>query len=339
VGTISHPGGTRELGSALRRWARHGVGVVRVLDRHGFGTVEPGQLLAAGPDGQTSGLLYLGALDPVAVPLAREASAAPAVRDAHVAEVDAVDAGLACAGGATLLGHPMPAELAEALGTALAEARPAALASTADGARQLVLTGPEMADRLGGLGAPEADDLVADAAARLLRRGATSTERITEGGLDILLDLWIPVPTVLVVGSGAIGDALLAQAGLLGWAGRRVTELADARDAMAEFTDADVLVLLDHGPRFDALLVDGVRRGRGFLGVLGSRRTQAGRHKRLTEAGLSAQELARLHGPVGLDLGARTPAETAVSIVAEVIATRAGRAASSLAATEGRIGA
>jgi xanthine dehydrogenase accessory factor len=339
VGTISHPGGTRELGRALRRWARHGVGVVRVLDRHGFGTVEPGQLLAAGPDGQTSGLLYLGALDPVAVPLAREASAAPAVRDAHVAEVDAVDAGLACAGGATLLGHPMPAELAEALGAALAEARPAALASTADGARQLVLTGAEMADRLGGLGAPEADDLVAGAAARLLRRGATSTERITEGGLDILLDLWIPVPTVLVVGSGAIGDALLAQAGLLGWAGRRVTELDDARDAMAEFTDADVLVLLDHGPRFDALLVDGVRRGRGFLGVLGSRRTQAGRHKRLTAAGLSAQELARLHGPVGLDLGARTPAETAVSIVAEVIATRAGRAASSLAATEGRIGA
>lgn len=313
--------------------------MVRVLDRHGFGTVEPGQLLAAGPEGQTSGLLYLGALDPVAVPLAREASAAPAVRDAHVAEVDAVDAGLACAGGATLLGHPMPAELAEALGSALAEARPAALASTADGARQLVLTGPEMADRLGGLGAPEADDLVADAAVRLLRRGATSTERITEGGLDILLDLWIPVPTVLVVGSGAIGDALLAQAGLLGWAGRRVTELADARAVMAEFTDADVLVLLDHGPRFDALLVDGVRRGRGFLGVLGSRRTQDGRRRRLTAAGLSTEELAQLHGPVGLDLGARTPAETAVSIVAEVIAVRAGRAASSLAASEGRIGA
>jgi xanthine dehydrogenase accessory factor len=338
VSVISNPAGTRELGSALRRWARHGVGVVRVLDRHGFGTVEPGQLLAAGPDGQTSGLLYLGALDPVAVPLAREASAAPAVRDAHVAEAAAVDAGLACAGGATLLGHPMPAELADALGTALAEGRRAALASTADGAHQLVLTGPELADRLGGLGAPEADELAADAARRLLRRGATSTERITEGGLDVLLDLWVPVPTVLVVGAGAIGEALLAQAALLGWAGLRVTELADAGAAMAEFTDADVLVLLDHGPEFDALLIDGVRRGRGFLGALGSRRTQAARRERLTAAGLTAEELARLHGPVGLDLGARTPAETAVSIVAEVIAGRSGRAASSLAGSEGRIG-
>ncbi|MBO0876877.1 MAG: XdhC family protein, partial [Pseudonocardia sp.] len=241
-------------------------------------------------------------------------------------------------GGATLLGHPMPAELADALGAALAEGRPGALASTADGAHQLVLTGPELADRLGRLGTPEADELVVDAARRLLRRGATSTERITEGGLDVLLDVWIPVPTVLVVGAGAIGDALLAQAGLLGWAGRRATELADASTAMAEFTDADVLVLLDHGPEFDALLIDGVRRGRGFLGALGSRRTQAARRERLTAEGLSAAELALLHGPVGLDLGARTPAETAVSIVAEVIAARSGRVASSLAASEGRIG-
>ncbi len=333
-----NPADTRELGSALRRWAPHGVGVVRVLDRHGFGTVEPGQLLAAGPAGETLGRLYLGALDPVAVPLAQQASAGPAVRDAHVAESDAVDVGLACAGGATLLGHPMPAELADALGTALAEGRPAALASTADGARQLVLTGPDLTDRHGGLGTPEADDLAAAVAGRLLRRGATSTERITEAGLDVLLDLWVPVPTVLVVGAGAIGDALLAQSGLLGWTGRVVTELAEARAALAEFTDADVLVLLDHAPAFDALLVDGVRSGRGFLGALGSRRTQAARRERLTAAGLTVGELARLHGPVGLDLGARTPAETAVSIVAEVIAVRSGRAATALAATEGRIG-
>jgi xanthine dehydrogenase accessory factor len=338
VSDTSAPSVNRELGAALRRWARHGVGVVRVLERHGFGTVESGQLLAASSAGETAGRVYLGALDTVAVPLAHAALAGPGARRADVAEAPAVAAGLACAGGATLLGHPLPAALAEALGAALADGQPAALASTADGARQLVLTGPELAEGHGGLGA-DADRVVAEVAGRLLRHGATVTERITEGGLDVLLDLWVPVPTVLVVGRGAIGDALLAQAALLGWAGAQITELDAARAAVATFTEADVLVLLDHAGAFDAVLVDGIARGRGFLGALGSRRTQAARRSRLTAAGLSEDELARLHAPVGLDLGARTAAETAVSIVAEVIAARGGRGGSALAGNDGRIGA
>jgi len=338
VSDISAPSVNRELGVALRRWARHGVGVVRVLEHHGFGTVESGQLLAASSAGETAGQVYLGALDTVAVPLAHAALSGPGTRGAQVAEEPAVAAGLACAGGATLLGHPLPAELAGALGAALVDGLPAALASTSDGASQLVLTGPELATQHGGLGAA-ADRTVAELAQRLLRQGATSTERITDAGLDVLLDLWVPVPTVLVVGSGAIGDALLAQATLLGWAGRRITELGAARGALAEFTEADVLVLLDHAGKFDELLVDGIRRGRGFLGALGSRRTQAARRSRLIAAGLTEAELAQLHGPVGLDLGARTPAETAVSIVAEVIAARSGRAAKALADIQGRIGA
>jgi xanthine dehydrogenase accessory factor len=314
------------------------VGVVRVLDRHGLGTVEPGQILVANDGGELAGSVYLGAFDAVAVPLANAALRAPDTRSAHVSEAPAVAAGLACGGGATLLAHPLPTDVAEALGGALAGGRPAALASTADGHSHLVLTGPELAVVRGGLGSSEADDAVAAVAGQLLRRGATVTERIVEGGLDVLLDLWVPVPTVLVVGSGVIGDALLAQADLLGWAGHRVTELDEARGAVATFTDADVLVLLDHAGAFDTVLADGLRRGRGFIGALGSRRTQSARRQRLTAAGLTAGELGRLHGPVGLDLGARTPAETAVSIVAEVLADRGGRGGAALAATDGRIG-
>jgi xanthine dehydrogenase accessory factor len=139
------------------------------------------------------------------------------------------------------------------------------------------------------------------------------------------------------VGSGAIGAALVAQAELLGWATEVATTEPEATAAVAAFTDADVLVLLDHAPRFDATLVAGLR-GRGFIGALGSRRTQAARWERLRRAGVTEDELARLHGPVGLDLGARTPAETAVSIVAQVVAARSGRGGSALTSSEQRIG-
>jgi xanthine dehydrogenase accessory factor len=330
--------GLRELGAALRRWAPDGVGVVRVLARHGFGTVESGQLVAGTAGGAVAGALYRGVLDVAVRPLAADAVSAARTEQAHVAEAAALDAGLACSGGATLLGHPLPAVQAAALGEALERGVPAALVSTVDGVGALVLTGPELGEVHGSLG-PSGPDAEAVAAARsLLRRGATATERVPAGDVELLVDIWVPVPSVLVAGAGGIGDALLAQAALLGWAARADTDLAAVHACVAAFTDADVLVLLDHDPAFDVVLVDALRRGRGFIGALGSRRTQAARRERLLAAGLTEAELGRLHGPVGLDLGARTPAETAVSIVAQVVAARSGRAGRELAASDGRIG-
>ncbi|GJF05725.1 XdhC family protein [Pseudonocardia sp. D17] len=331
----------RELGRALQRWAGAGmpaVGVVRVLDRHGFGTVESGQLVASTPGGDAVGVLYRGALDDTVRPLAAEAAAGPRTGEAHVSEAAGLAAGLACAGGATLLGHPLPAELAAALGAALEGGVPAALLSPADGTAALVLTGPELEQAHGTLGSGEADEAGIAHVRGLLRRGATATERFTAADVDVLADLWVPVPTIVVVGSGAIGEALLAQAALLGWGARTVAELDEALAAVAGFSDADVVVLLDHAPRFDAVLIEGVRGGRGFIGALGSRRTQSARRGRLRTKGLSDAEIDSIYGPVGLDLGARTPAETAVSIVAQVIAARSGRTASALAASDGRIG-
>jgi xanthine dehydrogenase accessory factor len=340
-GTGTTPPGSsplRDLGVALREWATTGVGVVRVLDRHGFGTVESGQLVAGTAAGSVAGALYRGTLDDAVGPLAAAAVGGPRIEEAHVSEAAALDAGLACSGGATLLGHPLPAEPAAALGEALERELPAALVSTTAGAGALVLTGPELGDVHGGLGSPGLDAAAVEAARGLLRRGATVTERVAAEGGELLLDLWVPVPSVLVAGAGAIGGALIAQAELLGWTARVETELAAVRAAVAAFTDADVLVLLDHAPAFDVVLVEGLRRGRGFIGALGSRRTQSARRERLLAAGLTEAELAALRGPVGLDLGARTPAETAVSIVAQVVAARSGRAGTALAATDGRIG-
>ena len=134
-------------------------------------------------------------------------AAAPQTRNAHVPEPAALAAGLACAGGATLLGHPLPAAAAEALGAALERGTPAALVATLDGAATLVLTGPDLAEVIGGLGSAELDGGHRRAARARLRRGATVTERTDE----FLLDLWVPVPSVLIVGSGAIGAALAAK--------------------------------------------------------------------------------------------------------------------------------
>jgi xanthine dehydrogenase accessory factor len=328
----------RVLGAALRSWAGDGVGVVRVLSRHGFGTVESGQLIAGTAAGSVAGVLYRGALDATAVPLAAAAAGAARTCEAHVTEADALDAGLACSGGATLLGHPLPAGPAAALGDALERAVPAALVSTADGGAALVLTGPELADLHGGLGSAHLDAAAVQTARKLLRRGATVTEPVTVEGEELLLDLWVPVPSVLVAGSGAIGETLLAQAALLGWSGRQETELEAVRAAVAEFSDADVLVLLDHAPAFDVVLLDGLRRGRGFLGALGSRHTQSARRERLLAAGLTETELAALRGPVGLGRGPGPQVETAVSIVAQVVAARSGRTGSALTGTGSRIG-
>ena len=313
--------------------------VVRVLDRHGFGTVEPGQLLVAGADGTLGGVLLRGALDDRAAALARDARRAPSVIEAHVAEDDAVAAGLACAGGATLLGHPLDAAPARALAQAFAAGVPAALVTRADGSASLAITGGDLDDVEGSLGFATVDAEAASRVRQLLRRGATVTERVTlEAGADVLVDLWVPVPTMVIVGPGAIADALIAQAGLLGWVAGRADTVAEADAAVAAVTDADVLVLLDHDPAFDAVLRTGLE-GRGFLGALGSRRTQAARRERLLAAGVTEDRLARIHGPVGLDLGARTPAETAVSLVGEVLAVGSGRDPSALGVAAGPIGA
>ncbi len=330
----------RQAGDALRRWAQQGrpSGVVRVLERHGFGTVATGQLLAGTADGDRAGAVFEGTMDTVALPLLTSAVSTPSTAKGHVTESDAVDAGLACSGGAQLLGHPLPAPAAAALGGALADGVPSALASTVDGSAVLVAVGSGLTEVIGTLGGPEVDKVVLTKLRELARIGVTATEQGEADGIPVLIDVWVPVTTMLIVGRGAIETALAAQCELLGWAARTETELGAAVGAAKEFTAADVLVLLDHGPAFDAVLVELLTSGRGFCGALGSRHTQAVRRRRLQAAGITEEELGRLHGPVGLDLGAARPAETAVSVVGEVIAVRRGRSGGPLAAAAGRIG-
>ena len=95
---------------------------------------------------------------------------------------------------------------------------------------------------------------------------------------------------------------------------------------------------LTHDPKFDVPAIQGaLRTAVGYIGVMGSRRTHAKRLERLAEVGLSGAALERVMSPIGLDIGARTPEETAISICGEIISRRTGRGASSLSTTRGSI--
>jgi len=321
----------RELARTVIEWldGGHRVAVARVAGLEGFGAVPAGEVLAVRDDGTVAGELLRGTVRGPAVEAALRAAGGDAVEViTPVGQADAVAAGLACSGQARLVAHPVE-EADRPLWSALAAGQPAALATAAAQGR-LAVVGEST---VGSLGDAALDDAVGAEVRRLLGRGATARATVEGAALDV----WVPAPTVLIVGGGALDAALTAQARLLGWVPRSVTVLADAVTAVENFGPSDVLVLLDHDPAMDAVLSAGLRAGRGFLGALGSRHTQSERRRRLADAGHTDEDLARIHGPVGLDLGARSPAEVAVSVVAEVIADRAGRQAASLRTTAGPI--
>lgn len=184
--------------------------------------------------------------------------------------------------------------------------------------------------------------------------GQTTPEDLADSPtLTVFVETWAPPPQMWIFGAVDFTAALAKVAKVLGY---RVT-VCDAREVFATrrrfpmadevvvswpgplfdrrgstLTSRDAVCILTHDPKFDVPAVAGaLSTGVGYIGVMGSRRTHATRLERLAEAGISRPEqLARLMSPIGLDLGARTPEETAVSICAEIIARRTGRGVPSL---------
>jgi xanthine dehydrogenase accessory factor len=216
----------------------------------------------------------------------------------------------------------------------------------------------------GTLGAGERLDAAVDDDVRgMLAQGLTGARRYGAHGerrgddLTVFVNSFAPPPRMLVFGAIDFAAAVARTGKFLGY---RVT-VCDARKVFAtssRFPDADevvvdwphrflaatevdartVICVLTHDPKFDVPLLEvALRTPAGYIGAMGSRRTHQDRLTRLREAGLSEEELARLRSPIGLDLGARTPEETAVSIAAELIQLRWGGSGRPLTATEGRI--
>jgi xanthine dehydrogenase accessory factor len=221
---------------------------------------------------------------------------------------------------------------------------------------------------VGTLGSARADDAVTDDARGLLAAGRSETltygpdgERRGEG-MRVFVQAFAPKPRMLVFGAIDFAAAVARVGSFLGY---DVT-VCDARPVFAtrsRFKDADrvvvewphrylaaeaeagrvdgrtVIAVLTHDPKFDVPLLEVALRLPEFayVGAMGSRRTHDDRRARLLEAGLTEHELERLSSPIGLDLGARTPEETAVSIAAEIIALRWGGDGRRLGEREGPI--
>jgi len=238
----------------------------------------------------------------------------------------------------------------------------------ARGAKLLVVPGEPAT---GTLGDPDLDRVVArdtlaelDAARSGVRhygpQGQTTPEDLEDSPIiRVFVESYAPPPQMWIFGAVDFTAALAKVAKVLGY---RVT-VCDAREVFAtrrRFPMADEVVvswpgpvferrgnslgprdavcILTHDPKFDVPAVQGaVATDVGYIGVMGSRTTHEKRMERLREAGVTAEDLARLMSPIGLDIGARTPEETAVSICAEIIGARTGRQAQALRDATGPI--
>jgi xanthine dehydrogenase accessory factor len=220
-------------------------------------------------------------------------------------------------------------------------------------------------DALGSLGNADLDRVVARDAAGELGAGRSGMRHYGEHGearegvVSVFVESFAPPPRMLIFGAVDFTAALARVGKVLGY---RVT-VCDAREVFAtpaRFPMADEVVVdwpdrllaevgsalgprdavcvLTHDAKFDVPAVTAALATEvGYIGVMGSRRTHDDRTARLREAGVDQAGLDRLRSPIGLDIGARTPEETAISIVAEIIGRRTGREARSLTDTEGPI--
>lgn len=211
----------------------------------------------------------------------------------------------------------------------------------------------------GSLGDATIDEAAVAAAAAALTAGATGEQRLAgaEGGCTVFIDAIVESPRLIVFGAVEFARALTDLAAVLGYRSvvvdHRATFATAARFphageilvcrpeeffASTPLTPRDVICVLTHDPKVDEpALCAAVRSPARYVGAMGSRRTTADRARRLRHAGLSAEEVAAIHAPIGLDLGATTPAETALAILAEVVADRSGRRGEPLGGTDAPI--
>lgn len=281
------------------------VEVAWAVETLGLDQTDRSEAVALTPGGGRVGALLGGAFDGHLADAARTAGEGRLV-DLELGDLEAAAAGLPTGGRARCLVVPARG-LPEGLWSMLLERRALCLVTGVDGDR---VTGTTL----------YTEDAIADAgadAAELFRRGRSAT-LIRD---DAVVTVLHPVARFVLAGGGPVADALADAAGLLGWRVQRATDAGTATGLVAGLAALDHVVVLGHdleltGPVLAAALDGGV----GYIGSIGPGPIQQARADWLAYRGIT--DLTRVHAPAGLDIGAGSPAEIAVAVLAEAIAAR-----------------
>ena len=352
------------LGPLLAGWRQGRIaGLATVVRTYHSAPRQAGATMLVTADGEAVGSVSGGCVEAAVYELASEvvAGADPVLVRYGVSDDDAFAIGLTCGGIIDVFVEPLSQstfEDLERVSEEIEQARPVGVATVIEHpdpvwcGRHLVVRPDGI---WGDLGSERANRAVAEDCQGLLAAGRTTTlgygpdgERRGEG-MSVFFAAFAPKPRMIVFGAIDFAAALARIGTFLGY---RVT-VCDARQVFAtpaRFPDADevvvewphhylagqiagglldartVICVLTHDPKFDVPVLERALRGPGvaYIGAMGSRRTHEDRMARLRAAGLTDAELAPLHSPIGLDLGSRTPEETAVSIAAEITAQQWG---------------
>ncbi|GHA34632.1 hypothetical protein GCM10010372_38430 [Streptomyces tauricus] len=353
-----------DIADELTRWVEEGreFAVATVVAVGGSAPRGPGAALAVDSGGTVIGSVSGGCVEGAVYDLCVQAlqDGESVLERFGYSDEDAFAVGLTCGGVLDIMITPVAAqapvrEVFRSALSAVTSGEPRALARVVRGPAELLgkalLVHPDGSyEGSYGNGSAELDRTAAAEARAMLDGGRTGTLDLSEdgsncpGGLTLLVESNVPPPRMIVFGAIDFAAALVRAGKFLGY---HVT-VCDARPVFAtraRFPEADdlvvdwphrylrgtatdgrtVLCVLTHDAKFDIpLLEQALRMPVAFVGAMGSRRTHADRDRRLREVGLTEEELARLRSPIGLDLGARTPEETALSIAAEIVAARRG---------------
>jgi xanthine dehydrogenase accessory factor len=345
----------REILADIERWRARGerFALATVIATRRSAPRPVGSKLAVSEAGEMAGSVSGGCVETEVYGCAREIleGAAPRLVSYGISDDLAFSVGLPCGGEIDVFVDEADDGLARRIARALERDERGVLFTVIDGeplgAELLVL---ENGERHG-----DGPGELANLAGEAMRGGRSRTLELDDR--RVFADVFGPPPRLLVFGAVDTAEALCAAAKALGWR----TIAADARGKFAtaervpsadeivvawpEETLAQVrpdhataVVVLTHDDRFDVpALVGALATDAFYVGALGSRRTQARRREKLLEAGVDDQALERISGPCGLDIGAGTPAETAVAILAEILAVRARRSGGPLKEAAGRI--
>ena len=360
----------RDVLGSLRSWFGTGpVALATVVGTSRSAPRAPGAAMVVEPGGEVAGSVSGGCVEGAVYELAQDVlgGAPPVLQTYGYSDSDAFAVGLTCGGSVSVFVQAVSAQDTPQLGAVLASVdadEPVALATVVAGDGRIGARLAVWPDRVAGsLGTGGLDAAVTDDARGMLAQGTTGQRHYGPAGerrrdeVTVFVESYAPPPRMLVFGAIDFAAAVARIGSFLGY---RVT-VCDARAVFAtarRFPEADevvvewphrylartpvddqtVVCVLTHDPKFDVPLLEvALRTPAGYVGAMGSRRTHTDRLARLREAGLTDAELGRLRSPIGLDLGARTPEETAVAVAAEIVAWRWGGTGRPLGETGGDI--